>query len=511
MAYIDDFIRSAPKVTSDPTVSDDTTKGYTVGSYWFNTSSGNTFVCIDPSEGAAVWRESSVLGGVNLLNKLDATTDPTAGDDSGDGYSVNSVWLNLTDDKAFICVDSTESAAVWKRIDLPLNTKGDLLGFSTVPARLGVGTNGQIVVADSAESVGLRWTDPAQFVEESFATVGTETPDETLNFSLTATPGGGGTADTPSGYNLAVYQDGVKMKYAASPSAYTEYFYDSGSNEIDVKADGEVHAYEILMLTPTALGSGADTKTFQGTWASVSTISFGARPGQPSTVSLTLQDGKQRSLDVGTPVTWDEANGVADLGYDEAGSQGDDKWKYWYAVPSSGNDNVLSIRASDNPPSTGPTGYSNWKYIWSCYDNGGDLNHIRQDGNWFHYNNMWNGSVYSGNGAGYIENEGSYSSVDISGKVPATAVRMEWYNMMTLPATTYHRWILSWSYDGTAQSDYLYARGNIDNEMNSTKISILHVPSGRTIYRRRQQLAGTGDLSYISYVVRSWQDGWIDP
>lgn len=40
----------------------------------------------------------------------------------------------------------------------PLTTKGDLYTYSTTNARLGVGTNGQILTADSAEVTGLKWT-----------------------------------------------------------------------------------------------------------------------------------------------------------------------------------------------------------------------------------------------------------------------------------------------------------------------------------------------------------------
>ncbi len=39
----------------------------------------------------------------------------------------------------------------------PLTTKGDVYGFTTVDARLAVGTDGQVVVADSAEGTGLKW------------------------------------------------------------------------------------------------------------------------------------------------------------------------------------------------------------------------------------------------------------------------------------------------------------------------------------------------------------------
>lgn len=43
----------------------------------------------------------------------------------------------------------------------PLTTKGDVLGFSTLNARIPVGTNGQVLTADSAQTLGLKWATPA--------------------------------------------------------------------------------------------------------------------------------------------------------------------------------------------------------------------------------------------------------------------------------------------------------------------------------------------------------------
>jgi hypothetical protein len=39
----------------------------------------------------------------------------------------------------------------------PLTTKGDLFTFTTVDARVGVGANGTVLTADSAEATGLKW------------------------------------------------------------------------------------------------------------------------------------------------------------------------------------------------------------------------------------------------------------------------------------------------------------------------------------------------------------------
>jgi hypothetical protein len=39
----------------------------------------------------------------------------------------------------------------------PLTTKGDLFGFSSVAARIPVGTNGDVLTADSTQTLGLKW------------------------------------------------------------------------------------------------------------------------------------------------------------------------------------------------------------------------------------------------------------------------------------------------------------------------------------------------------------------
>ena len=50
---------------------------------------------------------------IHIKNKLDGTSAPTINDDSSAGYSASSIWVDLTANKAYICVDATVGAAIW--------------------------------------------------------------------------------------------------------------------------------------------------------------------------------------------------------------------------------------------------------------------------------------------------------------------------------------------------------------------------------------------------------------
>jgi len=69
-------------------------------------------------------------------------------------YDAGSLYFNSTSAAIFFATDAADSTS-------PLTTKGDLYTFSTLDARLPVGTNNQTLVADSAEATGLKWATPA--------------------------------------------------------------------------------------------------------------------------------------------------------------------------------------------------------------------------------------------------------------------------------------------------------------------------------------------------------------
>ena len=96
--------------TVDPTVNDDVTIGYAVGSEWLRTDTTELFVCFDNSAGAAVWQEVGVGGGGGT--HVD-TVDPTVNDDTTQGFDVGDLWLNTTTEKLWQCLDASTGAAVW--------------------------------------------------------------------------------------------------------------------------------------------------------------------------------------------------------------------------------------------------------------------------------------------------------------------------------------------------------------------------------------------------------------
>lgn len=74
----------------------------------------------------------------------------------------------------------------------PLTTKGDLYGYSSTNARIPVGTNGQVLTADSAQALGVKWVTP------------TDTGITQLTGDVTAGPGSGSQAATIAAQAVSV-------------------------------------------------------------------------------------------------------------------------------------------------------------------------------------------------------------------------------------------------------------------------------------------------------------------
>jgi len=86
-------------------------------------------------DGSTAWTSLSYFPqGGNLLHKYDGTTAPTVNEDSGDGYGVGSNWYDITNDKAYVCLDATTGAAVWTE-----TTAGAAGGEANTASNVGTG------------------------------------------------------------------------------------------------------------------------------------------------------------------------------------------------------------------------------------------------------------------------------------------------------------------------------------------------------------------------------------
>ncbi len=90
----------------------------------------DSFVALDAKVNDEVLFKQSDVAGSTLVGRVrrtgatafatvkDATAeaaDPLVTSDAAAGYEVGSIWLNTTDDRSFICIDSTNGAAIWLR------------------------------------------------------------------------------------------------------------------------------------------------------------------------------------------------------------------------------------------------------------------------------------------------------------------------------------------------------------------------------------------------------------
>lgn len=115
----------------------------------------------DISQAEGFLRKTGAGAYEGIKSNLGATVDPTGNEDSGDGYAVGSVWINVTLDKVFQASDVTVAAAVWKDLS-------------------GVGGTGSLVLLATATAsasatidfdAGLDWTTYDKYIFEVIAAI----------------------------------------------------------------------------------------------------------------------------------------------------------------------------------------------------------------------------------------------------------------------------------------------------------------------------------------------------
>jgi len=122
---------------------------------------------------------------VQIQNIGSGTTTITAGT-----ATVNSAGsLAVTQYDGGFLYFSSASSAIWfdftqPGTTLPLTTKGDLFGYDTANARIPIGTNNQVLTADSAQALGLKWATPTA-ASPNYQVVGTAATSVGTNANFT--------------------------------------------------------------------------------------------------------------------------------------------------------------------------------------------------------------------------------------------------------------------------------------------------------------------------------------
>ena len=134
-----------------------------------------------------------------------------------------------------------------------LTTKGDIYAATaaSTPSRLGVGSNGQVLTADSAQSTGLRWADPSSANTHSVTTkTGNYTATTSDEVILVNASGGSVTITLPTA--------------VGNTNLYTIKKTDSSSNSV------------IIATTSSQTIDGGTTATMLVQYASISVVSNNA-------------------------------------------------------------------------------------------------------------------------------------------------------------------------------------------------------------------------------------------
>lgn len=166
-------------------------------------------------------------GGVAGRNNVSATTAPSVSNDSSQGYSPGSRWIDVTADRAYVCVDASVGAAIWSR-EVVVNAAGTSVNVGAILANV-------TTPVSNTDAATKAYVDSAAFTS--------------------ALPGQAGNA------GKFVTTDGTNASWANLPSAS-----ESAAGVIEIATSAEVQAGtdSIRAVVPSTLVTLTSTESRAG-------------------------------------------------------------------------------------------------------------------------------------------------------------------------------------------------------------------------------------------------------
>jgi len=242
------------EATEDPDKDNDVSEGYTVGSRWFNITLKTEWVCLDNSDGAAVWTETTGAGGggASTFLELDDTPDEY---EAGKYAKVNAEGTALEFDtpagggdalttdplSQFAATTSTELAGV-----ISDKTGSGALNFG--PPGFASGAKGYKLAADQV--IANNTVTKVVLEEEEFDVLGEF--DKTTNYRFTATVAGYylfvgqcfyTVAVNTKMYQAKIYVNGVNVQTHIIIANGTSYAIPAATGVTYLAANGYIELY----------------------------------------------------------------------------------------------------------------------------------------------------------------------------------------------------------------------------------------------------------------------------
>lgn len=215
----------------------------------FPNTSGGTYVCVVKQTNLPATPD---IAEVVLVTSHDPANDNFTITREQEGSSARTIVIG---DEFYL----SPTDGVWDQID-KLTTKGDLLGFDTAYARVPVGTNDQVLTADSTADLGVAWKSVG-----AVSNVRNEVPSGTVNGSNTSFT----IASTPVTGTLRVYVNGVRQKvtddYTLSGTTITFVYAPLTDSKLLVDYETNAGTYAtgsadfVNNETPSGLVNGSNT------------------------------------------------------------------------------------------------------------------------------------------------------------------------------------------------------------------------------------------------------------